>query len=97
MPSRRIEDLDQRLRPLARQFVANCAAAGADALITCTYRSNAEQAAACAQGRPGGTNGPIVTNAKPGFSKRNYTTLRGAPASVAFDFVPLDHGKAVRD
>ena len=91
MPSRRIEDLDPRLQPIARKFLAECQAAGLDILITCTYRSNEEQAAAYAQGRT--APGPIVTNAKPGQSKHN-ATIGGKPAAQAFDFVPLEHGKA---
>lgn len=87
MPSRKIDDLHPRLQPLCKQFIADCKAAGVNVLITCTYRSNAEQAQLYAQGRTAG--GKIVTKAKPGESAHNFTQA-GKPAARAFDFVPLD-------
>lgn len=65
---------------------------GIEVLITCTYRSNNEQANIYAQGRT--EPGRIVTWAKPGQSKHN-ATINGRPASGAFDVVPLRHGKPV--
>lgn len=62
-------------------------------ITTCTYRSDAEQAALYAQGRT--APGPIVTNAKPGHSKHNIKGADGRPASEAFDIVPLRSGKPV--
>lgn len=94
MPSRKIEDCHPSLQPLLTAFLAQCKAVGLDVLVTCTYRSNAEQAAAYAQGRT--TPGPKVTNALPGQSRHN-DTLDGKPASRAFDIVPLEHGKPVWD
>jgi peptidoglycan L-alanyl-D-glutamate endopeptidase CwlK len=67
---------------------------GLDILITCTYRSDAEQAQLYAQGRS--KPGKVVTNAQPGRSAHNYT-LHGVPASLAFDIVPLLHDKPVWD
>jgi len=90
MSSRRIEDLHPDLQPLARLFLERCTARQVDVLIVCTYRSNDEQASLYAQGR--GTPGAIVTNAKPGQSKHNFT-IGGRPAARAFDAVPLLHGK----
>ncbi len=90
MPSRRIEDLHPDLQPLCRAFLAQAAAQGIDVLITCTYRSNAEQNALYAQGRT--TSGPIVTRAKGGQSAHNFM-LEGKPAAKAFDVVPLVNGK----
>ncbi|MDR5813850.1 M15 family metallopeptidase [Caballeronia sp. LZ033] len=87
MPSRQISDCHPALQPLATQFLAQCKAAGLDVILTCTYRSGAEQNALCAQGRAASEH--IVTNAKAGQSRHN-TTLNGKPASTAFDFVPLD-------
>jgi peptidoglycan L-alanyl-D-glutamate endopeptidase CwlK len=92
MSSRRIEDLHPDLQPLARLFLERCAARQVDVLIVCTHRSNDEQASLYAQGR--GTPGAIVTNAKPGQSKHNFT-IGGRPAARAFDAVPLLHGKPI--
>lgn len=59
-------------------------------LITCTYRSNAEQDILYAQGRT--APGPRVTKARGGQSAHNYT-LDGKPAAKAFDVVPVVGGK----
>ena len=88
--SRKLEDLHPKLQPIARQFLAECAAAGLDILITCTYRSPAEQAAEYAKGRT--APGEITTWAKPGQSKHNHE-IGGKPASLAFDIVPMQNGK----
>lgn len=90
MASRSIEDLHPDLQPLCRQFLAQADEQGIDVLITCTYRSNAEQTALYAQGRT--APGRIVTNAKAGQSAHNFT-LDGKPAAKAFDVVPLVDGK----
>lgn len=66
---------------------------GITVLLTCTYRSNEEQAKLFAQGRT--APGRIVTNAKPGKSKHNATLPDGTPAAEAFDVVPLRNGKPV--
>lgn len=66
---------------------------GIDLLVTCTYRSNAEQSILYAKGRR--WPGLIVTNAKPGESLHNVTALDGTPAARAFDVVPLVGGKPV--
>ncbi|WP_432719867.1 M15 family metallopeptidase [Jeongeupia wiesaeckerbachi] len=94
MPSRKIEDLHPDLQPICREFLRRCEAAGLDILITCTYRSNAEQDALYAQGR--GVHGPRVTNARGGQSEHN-ATLNGKPAARAFDIVPLVNGKPMWD
>ncbi|AUH51227.1 peptidase M15 [Chromobacterium sp. ATCC 53434] len=90
MPSRRIDDLHPDLQPLARQFLDRCKAAGLDVLITCTWRSGAEQDALYAQGRT--QPGLRVTNARAGQSAHN-ATIAGKPAARAFDIVPLVNGK----
>jgi peptidoglycan L-alanyl-D-glutamate endopeptidase CwlK len=84
MPSRSITDLDPRVQPLAQQFLDQCAAAGLQAILTCTYRSNDEQAVAYAQGRT--TDGPIITDEQPGQSAHNQTDANGNPAATGFDF-----------
>lgn len=90
MASRKIEDMHPALQPLVRQFLQECDKAGLDVLITCTYRSGAEQDQLYAQGRT--KPGPIVTRARAGQSKHNHT-LNGKPASLAFDVVPMIDGK----
>lgn len=70
---------------MANAWLAECAAAGLDILVTCTFRSIAEQNELYARGRS--TPGQRVTNARGGQSFHNY--------HVALDFVPLVHGKAV--
>ncbi|TXH19809.1 MAG: peptidase M15 [Hyphomicrobiaceae bacterium] len=66
---------------------------GITVLLTCTYRSDEEQAKLYAQGRT--TPGKIVTNAKPGKSKHNNTAPDGTPAAEAFDIVPVRNGKLI--
>lgn len=83
--SRKITDLNPRVQPLCRAFIAACTADGIEVIITSTYRDKASQNALYAQGRT--TAGPIVTNAKGGQSFHNY--------AVAFDFVPVSNGKAI--
>lgn len=88
--SRMITDLHPDLQSICREFMAEAEKQGVDVLITCTYRSNAEQDALYAQGRS--KPGPIVTRARGGQSAHNFT-LDGKPAAMAFDVVPLEHGK----
>jgi peptidoglycan LD-endopeptidase CwlK len=92
MSSRKLTDLHPQMQPMVTRFLANARAAGIDLLVTCTYRSNAEQAALYAIGRT--KPGRIVTNAKPGRSTHN-NTLNGKPAALAVDVVPLRDGKPV--
>ena len=70
MSSRRLEDLHLLMRPLVDAFLAACAREGIDILVTCTYRSDEEQARLYAQGRT--KPGLKVTNAKPGQSMHNF-------------------------
>lgn len=83
--SRKIEDLHPHVQKLCHKFMEQCQAAGIEVLITSTYRDNESQAELYAQGRT--KPGHIVTNAKPGQSWHNWR--------VAFDVVPLRHGKPV--
>lgn len=92
MSSRKLTDLHPQMQPMVTRFLANARAAGIDLLVTCTYRSNEEQAALYAIGRT--KPGRIVTNAKPGRSTHN-NTLNGKPAALAVDVVPLRGGKPV--
>ena len=83
--SREIGELEPHVANLCRQFVEACERQGIVVIITSTYRSAEEQAALYAKGRT--KPGNRVTNARPGCSLHQYR--------VAFDFVPLIHGKAV--
>ncbi len=83
--SRRVEDLEPKVAVMAFNFLGDCKQAGIDIIITSTYRNIESQNALYAQGRT--TPGKIVTNARGGYSFHNYR--------LAFDFVPLRHGKPV--
>lgn len=82
--SRKLEDLNPKVKVLCEKFISECKKQGIDVLITSTYRDAASQDALYAQGRT--TQGKIVTNARAGQSYHNWR--------VAFDFVPIVHGKA---
>jgi peptidoglycan L-alanyl-D-glutamate endopeptidase CwlK len=75
------------MRVQAQKVLDACKARGVTLLVTCTRRSNKEQAELYARGRT--TAGPRVTNAKPGSSAHNY--------GLAMDVVPLRAGKAIWD
>lgn len=87
MASRSIDDLDPRVQDGARAVTRAWADAGFDVLITCTYRSNAEQDKLYAQGRT--APGFKVTKARAGESLHNF--------GLAIDFVPMVHGKPAWD
>jgi peptidoglycan L-alanyl-D-glutamate endopeptidase CwlK len=82
--SRKLEDLNPKVKVLCEKFIEECKKQNIDVLITSTYRDAESQNALYAQGRT--TAGKIVTNARGGQSYHNWR--------VAFDFVPLVHGKA---
>lgn len=97
MASRDIKDLSPEMQVLYNKFYDRVRRDtwmlknGVSLILTCTYRSQEEQAQLYAQGRT--TPGRIVTNAKAGKSKHNVTTASGAPYAEAFDIVPTRHGK----
>lgn len=99
MASRELRDLSPTMRVLHDKFMTRCRRdtnllkAGITVLVTCTYRSNDEQARLYAQGRT--APGRIVTRAKPGKSKHNVVDVQGKPHAEAFDVVPLRHGKPI--
>lgn len=78
-----INHLHPDLQPLCRAWLDKCKQQSIDARVIYTWRSTAEQDALYAQGRT--KPGKIVTNAKGGQSKHNFT-LNGKPASKAFDW-----------
>ena len=83
--SRDLNELHPEIRPLIDGFLADVKAAGIDMIVTCTYRSFAEQNTLYEQGRT--TPGAIVTNAQGGQSAHNY--------GLAVDVVPICNGKCV--
>ena len=85
--SRSLDDLNPLVAAKAHALLARCQADGIDLLVTSTYRDHESQAKLYAQGRT--APGRIVTNAQPGQSFHNWR--------VAFDVVPLRHGKPVWD
>ena len=90
--SRSLNDLHPDAFQLVENFLARVDNLGIDLLVTCTFRSDAEQELLYAQGRT--APGKIVTWARAGESKHN-SMLNGRPASRAIDVVPLRHGKCV--
>lgn len=101
--SRNIEDLHKDLQPLCRAMIEKAHSEGLALLITCTYRSNDEQARLYQLGRTINSGiddtiarpfGRTVTNAKAGESAHNFT-IDGKPAAKAFDIVPLRNGRPV--
>jgi peptidoglycan LD-endopeptidase CwlK len=84
MTDRALSHLHPKVEAMARAALGECAAAGIDVLVTCTYRSGAEQDALFAKGR-NGVPGPKVTNARAGQSLHQYR--------VALDIVIMVHGK----
>ena len=99
MASRLEKHLSPWMQHLCGKFLVACdldpilQARGVRVILTCTYRSNAEQADLYAQGRT--KPGPVVTRAQPGQSKHNAIDANGKPASEAFDIALLYLGKCV--
>jgi peptidoglycan L-alanyl-D-glutamate endopeptidase CwlK len=83
MSTRSLDALRPEVRPLVDTFLSSCALAGLDVLVTCTFRTDAEQTALFAQGRT--VPGKIVTRAKAGQSAHQY--------GLAIDIVPMVNGK----
>jgi peptidoglycan LD-endopeptidase CwlK len=83
MADRDLSHLHPKVEAMARAALAECSAAGIDVLVTCTYRTGAEQEALYARGRT--KPGPKVTNARAGQSLHQYR--------VALDIVIMVHGK----
>jgi peptidoglycan L-alanyl-D-glutamate endopeptidase CwlK len=80
------------LRIKYEEFQKRAEAAGIDFIVTCTYRSDAEQAQLYAQGRT--KPGKKVTNAPPGKSPHNCTIgPENKPAAKGFDICIMKHGK----
>lgn len=92
MSSRKLADLHPLMQALIADFLARVEFEGIDLIVTCTYRSDEEQARLYAIGRT--KPGRRVTNAKPGQSMHNFR-FNGKPASLAVDVVPLRAGKPV--
>jgi peptidoglycan LD-endopeptidase CwlK len=80
----RINKLHPSIRSLARELVAKAQAEGIFLRVTSGMRTYEEQAKLYAKGRT--EPGPIVTNAKPGYSYHNF--------GLALDVVPIENGAA---
>jgi peptidoglycan L-alanyl-D-glutamate endopeptidase CwlK len=78
MPSRKVEDLNPKLQPLANKFLEECKKAGYPVFFTCTLRSAAEQNELYKEGRT--KPGTIKTNAVAYNSWHNY----GLAFDIAF-------------
>lgn len=94
MISRSQMDLAPEMRERYENFAAEMKLEKIDFILTCTYRSDDEQARLYAQGRT--KPGKIVTHAAPGQSAHNVR-LMGRPAAMAFDIVIMDGGKCIWD
>lgn len=94
MASRKLTDLHPKFQAIAAEFLAACELVDIDILVTCTYRSSAEQDELYKQGRT--KPGKTITDVKGGRSAHNFT-IDGKPASKAFDVVPMRDGKCVWD
>lgn len=79
----RISRLHPRIRGQARQLLINAERKGIKLRVVSGLRTYEEQAALYAQGRT--APGPVVTNARPGYSWHNF--------GLAFDVVPVDNGR----
>lgn len=90
MSSRSVLDLHPDVRELYHRFSDESARQHLDYLLTCTWRSKAEQEELYAIGRT--KPGRIVTRAHGGQSAHNYM-LHGIPNSLAFDICPMRFGK----
>ncbi len=81
--SRNLKDLHPEFLPTVGHFLDDIKTLGIDLIVTCTLRSNFEQAVLYAQGRT--APGKIVTRAQPGQSAHNW--------GLAIDVVPVVNGK----
>lgn len=81
--SRKLEDLLPSVKEKVTNWLAACAGAGVDVLVTCTLRDDESQNCLYAQGRT--VPGPICTKAKGGESFHNFR--------LAIDIVPIVNGK----
>lgn len=80
---RLLSELDPKVAGAAERAIAECKSMGLALLVTCTFRTNAEQEALYAQGRS--KPGKKVTNARAGQSLHQYR--------VALDLYPMVNGK----
>lgn len=99
--SRAIADLSPAMQLLCQRHLDRCRRdtdlrrRGVEVILTCTYRSEEEQARLYAQGRDPKVPGAIVTNARAGQSKHNTVDAQGRPAAEAYDVALIVNGKAI--
>lgn len=91
MASRDPKDLTPDLQAKWAKFEAAMIALGYEPILTCTNRSNEEQASLYAIGRTVNIGHRVITDKKPGQSRHN-----SLPAQ-AFDIAILIHGKLIWD
>lgn len=87
MASRSLQDLQPAFAEKAGRVLRRCEELGVKLVVTCTWRTNSEQAKLYAQGRT--APGKVVTWANAGQSPHNY--------GLAMDVVPVRDGKAIWD
>lgn len=87
MASRSLMDLQPAFAEKASRVLHRCEELGVKLVVTCTWRTNAEQDKLYAQGRT--APGKVVTWAKAGQSAHNF--------GLAMDVVPVRDGKAIWD
>lgn len=92
MASRLTTDLHWKLQPVYKRFEGEMSRASVPFILTCTYRSNAEQDQSYAQGRT--VKGRVVTFARGGESPHNYC-FENAPAALAFDICVMRGGRLI--
>ena len=90
MASRDPKHMHVELYAIYREFDKELKKAGIDHILTCTYRSDIEQAALYSQGRT--APGKIVTNADAGQSPHNICAAN-YPCAMAFDIAIMKCGK----
>jgi len=87
MTSRKLIDLDEKIRLKVKKFIEACNEKGIEIIITCTYRDNEEQELLWQNG---------FSRLKGGLSKHNIKK-NNIPSALACDIVPVIEGKAVWD
>lgn len=107
MNDRDINHLHPDLQPLCRKWVAICHRQYLNVFVCFTWRSIPEQDAEYAKGRTVKSDigpwtaihplGSVVTHAKGGQSKHNFTLPDGTPASKALDFGIMKNGLYLTD
>ena len=89
MPSRSLDDLDPRFRPVAEAIIADCATEGLPVKIVMTLRTAAEQDALYAQGRAL-QNGVWVVVDPHKIVTKAHSGQSAHEVGLAMDIVPME-------